>query len=505
LNDQNWSKRLLQFALPAIVLLFYFTASSHFSYTPDDTYIYLQFAKNFIHGNGISFNAGEPTYGITSPLWLFIISLGGKLGVDLYLAAKGIDLVFASLALIVFYLLAYEIIRDVAVALCVTVAFSLNVWFLRWAGTGMETSLSVFLLLATFLFCLRNEYMLSVVLAALLMSVRPETVLIIGFILVDIYINSVDRRHALKLVGALLLLFVVLLAPWFVYAYITFGTIIPNTALAKSGSMFNIDDIASTIADIVRTLTVSDGIMLIVFIASGILLIMKMRRAILIEGQEQEERFFLFRQSLIGVGWIIVLPLFYIVTDVNVVSRYLLLMTPLVAIYAYSFFYRVVIKSRWKNFVYSAVFLVTALVMMQSQIVYRIYVVPSIKTFEQGMEQCIIPIGMWLKNNSPPESVVFVSDIGAIGYYSERKVCDGMGLISPAMLALVRRGYTAKKMMEEKIYESQCSADYVVYRSHESEGWQGSANMTPLFTKTFSQMGLSDTRLNFFTVYRVNK
>src|SRR6266700_2484630 len=77
-------------------------------------------------------------------------------------------LIVASLSLILLYLLAYEVIRDIGVALCATVTFSVNAWLLRWAGSGMETSLAVLLVLAVFLFCLRNEYFLSIVFAALL-------------------------------------------------------------------------------------------------------------------------------------------------------------------------------------------------------------------------------------------------------------------------------------------------------------------------------------------------
>src|SRR5258708_25059562 len=141
MKNHPLSKWMLVIALPVIVALFYFSASLHFGYTPDDTYIYLRFAKNLVQGNGISFNPGVPSYGFTSPLWLFIISLGGAMGVDVYMAAKAIDLVFASLALIVFYLLSFELIRDAAVSVCATVAFSVNAWLMRWAGTGMETSL----------------------------------------------------------------------------------------------------------------------------------------------------------------------------------------------------------------------------------------------------------------------------------------------------------------------------------------------------------------------------
>ena len=205
MNTQFWGKWLLIVALPIIVAVFYITAAAHFSYTPDDTYIYLQFAKNLTHGNGISFNAGTPTYGFTSPLWLFIVSLGGAMGIDLLMVAKVVDLVLASFALIVFYLIAHELIRDVAVAICATIAFSVNAWFMRWAGTGMETSLAVLLMLATMLFCFRNEYFVAIVMAALLSLVRPEAVMIVPIIVADVYVNSFNKRRAINLAGALVL------------------------------------------------------------------------------------------------------------------------------------------------------------------------------------------------------------------------------------------------------------------------------------------------------------
>jgi len=38
-------------------------------------------------------------------------------------------------------------------------------------------------------------------------------------------------------------------------------------------------------------------------------------------------------------------------------------------------------------------------------------------------------LGLWLQKNTPPESSVAVSDIGAIGYFSERRIIDMFGLI----------------------------------------------------------------------------
>ena len=387
MNDQLLSRRLLLFALPFIVALFLVTVSKHFNYTPDDTYIYLQFAKNIIHGNGVSFNPGEPTYGFTSPLWLLLIALSGRLGVDLYTAAKSLDLVFAGVALILFYLLANEVIRDAAVSICATVAFSLNIWFLRWTGTGMETSLSIVLLLASILFCLRNRYILSIIFAALLTLVRPETAFLAGLIVADLFVNSQEKRSATNLSVKLLLVYVAIVAPWLIYAF-----------------------------------------------------------------------------------W---------------------------------YFQRLILDSRWSRLTYPAIFFLAAIIMLQNQVLYRRNVVPGIDAFQSGMEFCLIPIGRWLNEHTSPETIVYTPDIGAIGFFSERKICDGAGLISPSMLSLIRDGYTNEKMVERRVYESACDAHYVVDRSFEPERWKGMQGLTPILTRPFSQMGLEDVRLNYYTLYKV--
>jgi hypothetical protein len=46
--------------------------------------------------------------------------------------------------------------------------------------------------------------------------------------------------------------------------------------------------------------------------------------------------------------------------------------------------------------------------------------------------QAVYPrIGVWLANNTPPEASVAMVEVGIIGYYSERRVVDILGLVSP--------------------------------------------------------------------------
>jgi hypothetical protein len=488
--------------LPLIVLLFYGTASLHFRYTPDDTYIYLQFAKNVTEGNGISFNRGEPSYGITSPLWMFIIALGGKMGVDVYVAAKAMDLVFASIALLAVYLLAFEIIRDVGVALSATVAFSVNAWFLRWSGSGMETSLSVLLTLATILFCLRNEYFMSVVFAGLLTLTRPEGALLVGVIVADLLVNSLDKRRGVKMILSLLLIYTVLILPWLLYASATFGTPIPNTALAKAGLSFSMRDILSTLGDAARTLAAADGVALVVLLSAGVLMALRLRSGTA-EEREPGRNAYISRQSLPGVLWVAGLLLLYVVSGTNVVSRYLLMTSPLITIYAFFFLYELLSLSPWRRYASAGVIALTALIMLQNQFFYHRYVYPGIEAFEEGMESCLIPIGRWIDASTPRGSTILTGDIGAIGYFSDRRVCDAAGLVSPSFLPLIHQGIEPYQIIERKLYTPYCAPEYVVYRSPAPEDLKSDSGLVPLLTKPFPNMSLTDSRTIYYTVYRV--
>ncbi|MBI4548106.1 MAG: hypothetical protein HY707_09005 [Ignavibacteriae bacterium] len=504
MSNDHLNKRLILFALPFIVLVFYVTAGSHFGYTPDDTYIYLQFAKNILHGKGISFNAGEPTYGFTSPLWMFIISLSGVLGTDLYTAAKAIDLFFAGMSILIYYFVAYEVIRETIVSILATLAYSLNIWLLRWAGSGMETSLAVFLMLIAFLFTLRNEYVFATVCAALLALVRPEACLLIVIILLDLYINSHDKQRARKMMIVAASLYVLLLAPWLMYAFMTFGTITPTTVRVKSHVGLDIGDMIQEFWNICKIIGASDGIGLVVMIVSGVLLLRNFSRDGL-PFPTNEEKFYVFRVSVLALGWLILIPLLYTIMHVHAVSRYLLLVTPFITILAFTYVFRLLLRSPMNRFAYAGVVLLAGVMITQSQIVYQATVKPGIEAFQVGMEASLVSIGEWLKQNTKPEDVILVWDIGALGYYSDRKICDGAGIASPEMIPYVKAGHTAEEVVTQKLYQSSCDADYIVYRSEEPEAMKKNANLIPLFTKPFYRMGLLNMELRYYTVYKVRK
>ncbi|MBM4130071.1 hypothetical protein FJ250_03450, partial [bacterium] len=116
-------------------------------YTTDDTFIHLRYAQHLLERGEIAFNPGEPTYGATSPLWVFGLALLLKLGAAPDLAAwllgalcgLGVVLVTDGILCRFTYPERWKAI--------VLVLIAAEPWFLRWTFSGMETPLATLALL----------------------------------------------------------------------------------------------------------------------------------------------------------------------------------------------------------------------------------------------------------------------------------------------------------------------------------------------------------------------
>lgn len=59
----------------------------------------------------------------------------------------------------------------------------------------------------------------------------------------------------------------------------------------------------------------------------------------------------------------------------------------------------------------------------------------------------------WLKEHTNETDVICTHDIGAIGFYSERKIIDAAGLITPALVKKIEHARICR--FSEKLYEGK--------------------------------------------------
>jgi len=478
----------LRIAIIPLILFFYFTAVHHFEYTPDDTYIYLQYSRNLAEGNGFAFNQNEPSYGVAGPLWVLLIAAGAFGGLDPYIVAKTLDLVFASLSLLVFLRVSAMVLQDVLLALATTAMFCLDAWFLRWAGSGMETSLAVLLVLMTFHYIYRGEYVISSLTAGLLTLVRPEGGLLFLLILADNLINTRDFRPAIRSMMKSAGVYATVLLPWLIYASMTFGTIVPNTLGAKSIQGFSLGTTVFIAGSQAKILLLSQGLPL-AFLIIGV------------AGVIRRTSWRLAWIESFPVTWVLLLPLFYLLSNVPVISRDLLLISPFIIMLGVWG----VKKSTefWKLQWRTSVAILSSLVILtgvQNQILYYWKIVPHINGFVAGMNTCLKPIAYKLKEMARPDDIVLTPDIGLLGYISGKTFYDTAGLVTPAMKAAFK-GTSYEEGMETKRYQAVVDPDFIIDRSSKPQRLS-SANLEPAMTRQFQSPDIPEDREIYYTLYK---
>jgi len=479
------------FGVVPLVLVFLLLVTGHFAYTPDDTYIYMQYARNIAEGNGFAFNAGVPTYGITGPLWALLIAAGAAGGLDPYVVAKVFDLVFASAALLAVYLLGIVLLRNRVYAFLSAVVVGLDAWFLRWTTSGMETSLGMLLAVLAVWYAYRNQYSVAGFIAGVLTLVRPEGALLLVILVADNFVNSRDRRRSLSDALRMAAVFLIPVLPWLVFAFGEFGTILPNTLRAKFGWTVSISELSSTTWAILRQLGATQALTAIVATVGSI---------VLLRGRHWDR----IRAEFFPALWVVSLILFYVLGDIQVVSRYLLLAIPFVVLGAFWALRRMaelrIVSQQLAGITAIGLCLVSV---AQNQYVYESRIVPHLRGFERGTTEVLKPIGFWLNAHAPAQATVLAPDVGVIGYVSQRAIADVAGLITPGMRDAFR-GMAYDEGMRAAAYRRVLAPDFIVDRALTPDRL-ASPQLRPVMSGIFPGLGIAKSDSVTYTLYRVLK
>jgi hypothetical protein len=534
-------------------------------YTTDDTFIHLRFAENLLQRGEFSFNPGEQTYGATSPLWVFGLALLIKIGIAPMTAAW----VFGAICGLIMILAADAIVERLTFAYIWKILLMLlvasDVWFLRWSFSGMETPLATALLVILLIPLVSprvkgpmwHRYLWWGVGAGLAGLVRPEFLVMVPLALPLLlwfeYFRAggmdgatgryLARPHKPLLAGISGWLLVVM--PWLIFAWFQFGRIFPETASAKSvGFTLNPVIMYPYLYRAIGLLAIPQG-----FLWAGLvlLIILILRRHQFLEryyNQDREpgyqppleddaplERVDLGPKgtglwsvwgpvAMVGITatWVAVLVGGLAMRQVWVISRYVCPLTP-VMLLAMSVVVEwlmegvavtVSIRKTGRVIILTAVIATLAL----NWWIFAAEVLPHARKFPLGVQECFFDLGTWLRDNTPENTVVAAADIGAIGYASERRVLDLMGLVSPRILELGREmGF--QEMVDTAAWlkikpgpgETGQVADYLVDRNQGTPRWSGKTvhgvRFELLDSCTIEGMGLSEPEPWTVSLYRL--
>ncbi len=481
-------------------------------YLTDDTFIHLQFAKHLVQGKGFAFNAGEPTYGATSPLWVLLLALAGKVlpiavaaPADpstmpaLAWVAKALGLIAHLVTIVTLVLLGKRLGWDDRTSLGLGLLLGAQAWAARWALSGMETPLAAACValalygLAGILIRGRAGWMTGVFLGLASLT-RPECHLLAVIVVIAVWMGAERRgRRAAQVLAGIALV----VLPWLVTAWRWFHTLLPNTAAAKAGARLVPGLLVAAFHAVFQVELAADALPLALFV----LVLAFGNRATALPSTRGRRLFW-----LTCVAWPVLLVVSFALEGVQVVSRYLVPATPCVLLLGMASF-RWVVANNFPRRYGMALAIFLAAFALQNAVFTTLVSVPSTRAFTSGLRASLASIGVWARDRTPPTAFFAAADIGAFGYYSERRVLDLYGLVTPVMAPIVvREGYDA--VVNRCLFEAAGRPDYLIDRHHRA-GRLAMEQDQPspyrlLFTRRIANLGITRPGGFFYSVYAID-
>jgi len=422
-------QKIVTYSLVFLPIIIFIILVSQFNFIQDDSFITYRYVRNILRGYGPIFNTTERVEGYTNFLWVMILSLFGKLGLSFseiipVSQLLGVVCGVCTIALVYFFSVYYLKI-EVMWSLLVVLLLSLNYSFAYWAVSGMETGLfTVLITLGVFMFLKKEQNMRSLLTISLILGIasltRPEGTLVwfmiaINAVLIDIF-NKQERRMPQQIVLNLLYLvvpYVIMVAPLFIFRIFYFHSLLPNTFYAKTS--FNIEYVKTGLAYVWKFMQ-AYGLWGIIIIVP---LVALFRRS--------TWRFFYHKL------WFVIIPyILYIIAvggDTLQVFRFFVPLLPLV----YLLFVEGIRHIKMKpalSFIFGFILVYyTALNPLTG---------PGYKNnwdytkywwrLEQGLVGKMSITGTWLNQNMDKDEWFAASTIGAISFYCDRNMIDLLGL-----------------------------------------------------------------------------
>lgn len=193
-------------------------------YVVDDGLIYAKFATCLADGGNWTFNCGEaPVYATTSALWPMLLTGLLLIGIDQITA---IPILNGVATLLLASAVGFLFPKDRA-GLRLIVGVSISALPLIWRSQGLEVVLACALVAWTIVAFIQKREQASGILLGLAVLARPDSALLAPILL----IVALIQEHRVPWRAMLWSAAVVM--PWLIFAWATFGSVLPDTLSAK--------------------------------------------------------------------------------------------------------------------------------------------------------------------------------------------------------------------------------------------------------------------------------
>ncbi|HWQ04530.1 MAG TPA: hypothetical protein VN452_04170 [Longilinea sp.] len=396
----------------------------------DDAWIHQTYARNLAMNGEFTFIPGMPSAGSTSPLWTWMLVPGhwiGGAGIYIWTFFLGVASLVA-LALVgerLFRLM----VTPTNIWLPVAGLLLVSEWHLVWAAaSGMETTLySAAILLIFFLaWHERSPVWALGLLIGVAVWIRPDAITLFGPVGWMLLFQNGSSQNRLKRLGWMIGGSFLLIAAYLMFNRLLSGSLWPTTFYAKQAE-YAILSQGSFISRYFRIATlplVGVGTLLLPGFIFQFWNIVKNRN---------------WRSAAMMLWWLGYTGIYAFRLPVGYQhGRYLIPAMPIFFLLGLSgslaIYQSVKISQRWKR---RLKFASTAAIFLVS----LAFLISGIRAYAEDVaviESEMVDTARWLQINTEPDALLAVHDIGAVGYFSQRKIIDLAGLVSPEVIPFIR-------------------------------------------------------------------
>lgn len=449
------------------------------SFPLDDPWIHLTFAKNIFEYFSFSFFKNEMvTAGSTSPLFTILEAVGFFFTTNEMLIGYAMGVLFFVLSAYAFYRLSVlEFGKEIIFALLTAGIFIIDKWIVFISLSGMETTMFIFILvLASFFYKKRMALPLGTMLGLLLWT-RPDGVAFIGAIIIDYALIRTYSKNQLDLqlftgkdFRKIILSFALVAGLYIVLNYVLSGSFLPNTYNAKltyysPEFRSRWDFLQYEVWEYFKT--GAYYVLMIGFLYSVGKLIYDLYTKT-------------YNQNTLYIVFILLFVLMYFIKlpYAHRFGRYMMPLIPffiLVATVGFRDIARIINKYTTNALFSKSIFYILI------GITYFI----GVKNYDENREQYALQCkyiydrqvmaAQWLNKYTKEDDIVATHDVGAIGYYSNRKIVDVAGLVTPELIGKIN---DLSYVSYLQTYMKEKGVTYLAFLRE----WYRVSNQNPLFT-----------------------
>jgi len=427
ISKRDWFFLLV--AALGVALFVAVSASRHeVGFPLDDSWIHQTYARNLAENGEWAFIPGQPSAGSTGPLYSAVLALGHVLGLAPFVWAFLLGTLMLWLAGMMGARLAEQIFPQMVGVGWAGAGVVLLEWHMVWAAaSGMETIQFTALALVIFWLVLRpaqNGVLLGAV-GGLLTLTRPEGVLVLGMAGLLALFAASDKRRWLVWALAVAAGWLVVIAPYAAWNYDLTGQLLPTTADAKFAETAPLreDSIPLRYWKMVFPLLAGAQLLALPGIVVGLWRVGRGQGALL---------------RLLPVAWAFAhLTLFVVRLPAPFQhGRYAMPILPAVLLYGAGGLLYLVQKYR---------FTAVGRVLTRSLTAGAACAFPAFLWIGAGayandvriINTEMVETAKWIADNIPPDELLVVHDIGAVGYFAPRPILDIAGLVSPQVVPFI--------------------------------------------------------------------